>query len=52
MPIADRWISDELEILVQERTAELERANQMLRTEIIERERAEEHYIRFTRIFR
>ncbi len=50
MPIADRWISDELELLVQERTAGLERANQMLRAEIIERKRAEEHYIRFTRI--
>jgi hypothetical protein len=43
MPVTDRWISDELEILVQERTAGLERANQLLRAENIESKRAEEH---------
>ena len=52
MSIADRWISDELEIIVRGRTAELERANQMLRTEIIELKRAEEYNIKFTRILR
>jgi PAS domain S-box-containing protein len=35
MTISDRLSADELEILVQERTAELEKANQVLRSEII-----------------
>jgi len=33
MAISDRWSGDELEILVQERISELEKANQALRTE-------------------
>ncbi len=37
-----RRVRDELELRVQERTAQLERANQELRNEIIERQKAEE----------
>jgi C4-dicarboxylate-specific signal transduction histidine kinase len=41
MTISDRLSADELEILVQERTAELEKANQVLRAEIYEYKQAE-----------
>jgi len=41
-----RLSEDELELRVQERTAELEKANQALRTEILERKLAEEMWCR------
>ena len=42
MTIFDDGTADELEIRVQERTAKLEKANQELRAEILERKRTEE----------
>jgi PAS domain-containing protein len=41
MTISDRLSADELELRVQERTAELDKANQMLHAEILERKRTE-----------
>jgi PAS domain-containing protein len=38
MAISDRWSGDEPEILVQDRIAELEKANQALRTKVLEHE--------------
>ena len=46
MTISDRLSSDDIEIRVQERTAELEKANQALRTEIIECKSAENELIK------
>ena len=42
MTSSERLSADELEMRVQERTAELEKANQELRAEILERKRTEE----------
>jgi len=46
MTLSDRLSADELEILVQERTAELEKANQALRTEILACKSAENERIK------
>lgn len=46
MTISDRSSVDELEIRVQERTAELEKANQALRTEILECKSSENELIK------
>jgi len=46
MTISDRLSADELEIRVKERTAELEKANQALRAEILESKRAENELIK------
>jgi PAS domain S-box-containing protein len=45
-----RKTRDELEIRVQERTAELAKANEALQAEIIERQRMEEHLLRTERL--
>ena len=44
--ISDRRSADEPEIPIQERIAELEKANQALRTEILERESSENELIK------
>jgi hypothetical protein len=46
MTISDRLSSDDVEIRVQERTAELEKANETLHTEIIECKRSENELIK------
>ena len=46
MIISDRRSADELETKVQKRTAELEKANQVLRAEILERKHAENELIK------
>ena len=46
MTISDRLTFDDVEIRVQERTAELEKANQALHTEIIECKSAENELIK------
>ncbi|WP_440945069.1 PAS domain S-box protein [Methanosarcina sp. T3] len=46
MTTSERLSADELEIRVQERTAELEKVNRALRTEILERKRVENELIK------
>ena len=46
MSISDRLTADEVEIRVQERTAELEKANHALRTEILECKSSENELIK------
>lgn len=46
MTNSDRLYANELESRVRERTAELEKANQRLRAEILERKRAENELVK------